>query len=369
MHWVAALLAIGLSAIPARGQAGSSLYQQPVYAWAPDKLDQMLGAIALYPDPLIAQLLPAATQPDQIVAAARYVQSGGDPGAIDSQPWDESVRAIARYPTLIEWLDTNLAWTTQVGQAFLNQPADVSASIQRLRAQAQAYGNLGSTPQEQVVPYDGIIEILPTDPDEIYVPDYDPALVFFQTAVVGRPFITFRLGYHTGLWFNHDFDWFNHRVVVWGRDHPRPPGWWSRPPTERWHGVAGRDSSRPLGREGRGVNEKVTVWQPRGAAAAGFRAPPAARGYETRPVERDPARPGPPSGARERPAVLERSNRLPEREPVRPPPVAERPPLEREPSRPASGALVGVHSAQQTQQYSNRGQQSRGASQGSNRRR
>jgi hypothetical protein len=85
------------------------------------ELDRMLGAIALYPDPLIAQLLPAATLPEQVVLADRYVRAGGDPAQIDQQTWDLSVKAVARYPSVLQMMDDNLAWTTDLGQAFLNQ--------------------------------------------------------------------------------------------------------------------------------------------------------------------------------------------------------------------------------------------------------
>ena len=108
----------------------------PMPAYQPlayDQLDQLLGPIALYPDPLVAQILPASTLPTQIVLADRYVSGGGDPGAIDQQPWDASVQALARYPEVLKWMDDNLNWTTEVGQAFLNQPQDVMDSIQRLR--------------------------------------------------------------------------------------------------------------------------------------------------------------------------------------------------------------------------------------------
>ena len=87
----------------------------PVYQPLADpQLDQLLGPIALYPDPLIAQILPAATVPTQIVLADRYVTGGGDPNAIDQQPWDPSVQALARYPNVLAWMDQNLGWTEQV---------------------------------------------------------------------------------------------------------------------------------------------------------------------------------------------------------------------------------------------------------------
>ena len=136
------------------------------------ELDQLLGPIALYPDPLMAQILPAATLPSEIVLADRYVNGGGDPNFIDQQPWDPSVKALARYPTILKWMDDNLAWTTALGQAFLYQQQDVMASIQRLRAQAQALGNLQTTPQENVIIDNGIIEIVPANPQVIYVPVY-----------------------------------------------------------------------------------------------------------------------------------------------------------------------------------------------------
>ena len=100
------------------------------------QLDQLLGPIALYPDPLIAQILPASTLPTQIVLADRYVSGGGDPNQIDQQPWDASVQALARYPNVLKWMDDNLNWTTELGQAFLNQQQDVMVSIQRLRTSA-----------------------------------------------------------------------------------------------------------------------------------------------------------------------------------------------------------------------------------------
>src|ERR1035438_3898202 len=115
------------------------------------QLDQLLGPIALYPDPLIAQILPASTLPTEIVLADRYVTSGGDPNQIDQQPWDSSVQALARYPSVLQWMDENLDWTTELGQAFLNQQQDVMDAIQRLRWSAYNLGNLQSTPQHQVI--------------------------------------------------------------------------------------------------------------------------------------------------------------------------------------------------------------------------
>src|SRR5664280_2779683 len=143
----------------------------PMTAYQPlaaAQLDQLLGPIALYPDPLIAQ----------IVLADRYVTGGGNPNQIDQQPWDPSVQALARYPGVLKWMDDNLNWTTDLGQAFINQQPDVMVSIQRLRTAASNVGNLQSTPQQQVVNDGGYIEIVPADPQVIYVPVYQPDQVY-----------------------------------------------------------------------------------------------------------------------------------------------------------------------------------------------
>ena len=205
------------------------------------QLDQLLGPIALYPDPLIAQILPASTVPTQIVFADRYVAGGGDHNQIDQQPWDASVQALARYPGVLKWMDDNLNWTMELGQAFLNQQPDVMASIQRLRALANNLGNLQSTPQQHVVNDSGNIEIVPADPQVIYVPVYQPDVVYYQI-VYGSPFVTFGVGYAIGGWLDCDFDWGQRNIVYWGHDHPRPSGWWHEPARQRnfnqaivWH--------------------------------------------------------------------------------------------------------------------------------------
>ena len=141
-------------------------------------------------------------------------------------------------------MDDNLNWTTDLGQAFLNQQQDVMDSIQRLRQSAYNFGNLQSTPQQQVINDGGDIEIVPADPQVIYVPVYQPDQVYYQTGY-GTPFITFGIGFAIGLWLNCDFDWGHHNIIVWGRDHPRPSNWWHEPPHDR-----DRDSGH------------TTVWHP-----------------------------------------------------------------------------------------------------------
>jgi hypothetical protein len=90
-----------------------------------EELNELLAPIALYPDALLALILPASTVPSDVVLAARYIASNGDPAQIANQPWDDSVKSLVRYPDVLKWMDQNLEWTTAVGEAFLDQPADV----------------------------------------------------------------------------------------------------------------------------------------------------------------------------------------------------------------------------------------------------
>jgi hypothetical protein len=222
-------LALALSA-PAQDQVPPPMPAAATYT--PAQLDQLTGPVALYPDPLLSVLLPAATFPTQIVMADRYLSEGGDPNAIDQQPWDPSVQALAHYPDVLKWMDDNLTWATQLGQAFLNQQQDVMASVQRLRLMAYNLGNLQSTPQQQVVNDNGNIEILPVDANDVYVPDYEPAQVYYD-APVGAPYITFAIFYPIGPWLCCDFDWWHHNVIYWDHDHPRPYNWWHQTPVQR----------------------------------------------------------------------------------------------------------------------------------------
>jgi hypothetical protein len=177
------------------------------------ELDDLLAPIALYPDPLLAQILPAATFSDQIDAAARYMRQYGPAARIDAQPWDVSVKAVAHYSDLLAMMDQKLDWTVSLGQAYINQQQDVMDAIQRLRAEAAAKGNLNSTPQQQVVDSDGFISIDPVAPDVIYVPQYDPQMVYMEP---GYGYFTFGTGFIIGAWLNRDCDWHGRRIYYHG---------------------------------------------------------------------------------------------------------------------------------------------------------
>jgi len=158
--------------------------QQPQQPLAPDQLDQLIAPIALYPDSLIAQILAASTFPEQIASADRWRQSMGYAAPQDiaaganAQPWDPSVKALTAFPQVLSELDRNLSWTTELGNAYYNQPQDVFDAIQAMRQRAQAAGTLQNSPQETVTNDQGYLDIAPANPQIVYVPTYDPWVVY-----------------------------------------------------------------------------------------------------------------------------------------------------------------------------------------------
>ncbi|MFA6961856.1 MAG: DUF3300 domain-containing protein [Opitutaceae bacterium] len=203
--------------------AATSTAAQPI---SPSALETLLGPIALYPDALIALILPASTAPSDVVLAARYLQAKRDPAAVENQSWGDSVKALVHYPDVVTWMDENLEWTQALGQAFVDQPTDVMNTVQRLRARAKEAGTLVSTPQQSVIDQSGTIVIVPAQPEIIYVPVYDPAVVYVRRTVwTGGPFITFSFGYPIGDWFIYDCNWSQRTVWV----ITRPANWRSKP--------------------------------------------------------------------------------------------------------------------------------------------
>jgi hypothetical protein len=213
----------------------------------PSATDQLLGPIALYPDPLLALILPASTAPADISAASAYLIQYGDMTRIDSQPWDPSVRALAHYPAIISWMAVNIEWTRALGLAFLSSPAEVMESIQRLRARALAAGALVSTPQQQVVLQDNAIEILPAEPDWIYAPSYDTDVVYPEEPYYGYggPFMNFGPALEAGPWLSYCFDWSGCSVWVGGWKAWHGPGGWHHPHFDGGHAPPGAHRWHP----------------------------------------------------------------------------------------------------------------------------
>jgi hypothetical protein len=148
-------------------------------------LQQLVAPIALYPDALVAQVLGAATFPDQVEAAGGWLQQNQQlkgnelMKAVDKQPWDPSVKALTQFPSVMDNLAKNLSWTSSLGEAYHNQGADVMAAVQVLRAQAKAAGNLKSGSQITVVQESpNVIVIQPANPQVVYVPQYNPTVVY-----------------------------------------------------------------------------------------------------------------------------------------------------------------------------------------------
>jgi hypothetical protein len=172
-------------ALPALAPPASA---QQAQTFKPEEIEQMVAPIALYPDSLVAQILMAATYPLEVVEAARWVK--GNPGvtgkaledAMQKQAWDPSVKSLAAFPQVITMMNDKLDMTQRLGDAFLAQQKDVLAAVQRLRAKAQAAGNLKSGKEQTVsTAQEGgttVIKIEPAQPTVVYVPTYNPTVVY-----------------------------------------------------------------------------------------------------------------------------------------------------------------------------------------------
>ncbi|MFO1475556.1 MAG: DUF3300 domain-containing protein [Verrucomicrobiota bacterium] len=223
-----------------------------------DELMKLVAPIALYPDPLLAILLPASAYPLEIVQAARFVENTNNLPQLDEQPWDSNVRAIARFPSVIQKMNNDLSWTIQLGQSFVNQPVDLMNAIQARREEARASGVLKTTAEQTVVVTNAVVErtyaqqvvyvtntvveIQPADPQVIYVPDYSSVVYIADPVYVNplTPLIRFGAGIAIGAAIANNCDWYYGGVwvggggfVIWGGGahppyYPPPPG--CRPP-------------------------------------------------------------------------------------------------------------------------------------------
>lgn len=215
-------------ATPVFGQAPPS--------YPPGQLDQLVSRIALYPDPLLSQVLAAATFPDQVPDAAgwadqhHYLTGDALASAIsaDQLPWDPSVQALLPFPSVLDMMASDMNWTTDLGNAFLAQQADVMDAVQRMRQKARDFGYL-QTNAQIVVGGGPYITIAPVDPYAIWIPYYDPAVVFLAPrpgfaigAAIGFRFgVTLGAAFRPWGWGVNRFDWGSHALFVnnarWGR--------------------------------------------------------------------------------------------------------------------------------------------------------
>src|SRR5271166_500255 len=213
----------------------------PAHAYTqqtPEQIQQLVAPIALYPDSLVAQILAASTFPEQVVVADRWVQAHPDlkgdalGQAVDQQPWDPSVKALTAFPTVLGNMDKNLSWTSSLGDAYYNQEPDVMDAVQVMRQKAQQAGNLKSTPQQTVRTEGPTIVVEPADPEVVYVPAYDPWVIYGGPIVAwpgwyaypgiwyGGPYLSFGIGFGIGWfggfgwgWGHWGCDWHHHYAV------------------------------------------------------------------------------------------------------------------------------------------------------------
>lgn len=311
--------------------------QVPAVSTSPlnaEQLDQLVAPIALYPDPLLAQILMAATYPLEIVEADRWLQIPANAAlkadaltaALQKQSWDPSIKSLVPFPKLLHMMDANLEWTERLGDAFLAQEADVMDAVQRLRQRAQTAGALASTPQQTISTEDQEIVIEPANPEIVYVPAYNPWCIYGPWPYPDYP--PFYFGTWTGycepaesvmgwgvgfypfaFWAWGHFEWRRHHIQI---DHERfqrfhtgrepRAGAWEHDPAHR-HGVPYRDPAT----EARFL----------GAAPVGRRA---VRGFAPAPAVVAPVKPAVPSVKRA-PAVIGRPAAPPVVPQYRAPPV------------------------------------------------
>jgi len=214
-------------------QAPASSQPAQAAQQSPEQLQQLVAPIALYPDALIAQILPAATYPDQVIEVEKWteqhkdLQGGQLATEVDKQSWDASLKALTQFPAVLANMSRNLAWTSELGDAYVNQQQELSQAIQTMRERAKQAGNLNTTPQEKVETKGKTIIIQPAETDVVYVPQYDPWLVYGDPLAVfpgwypypglflDGPGIGFGLGFGIGLFGGFGWGW-NYWGFDWG---------------------------------------------------------------------------------------------------------------------------------------------------------
>jgi hypothetical protein len=241
--WIAGCV-VGLLAVgDARSQDASTPPPSAAPKYSAAELEKLAAPIALHPDPLIAIILPASVYPLEIVQAARFVQDTNNVPKVDEQPWDDNVKALAKFPDMIQKMNDDLTWTMDLGQAFLDQQKELMDTIQSLRAKASNAGVLKTTEQQVIVVTNTVVEttierqvvvvtntivqIQPANPQVVYVPVYPSSIYYYSPPPVyvgPPPALTFAVGVAVGaIIANNSCDWHgggiyvgHHGVAVWG---------------------------------------------------------------------------------------------------------------------------------------------------------
>jgi hypothetical protein len=218
---------------PANAQQASPPASQPLMS--PQQLEDLVAPIALYPDPLLGQVLAASTYPLEVVEAEQWMQQNGNLRGADlmnaarQQNWDPSVQALVAFPDVLATLNRDVRWTTDLGNAFLAQQQDVMEAVQRLRVRAQQNGRLGSNSQQTVTTQaqngQSAVVIEPANPQVIYVPVYNPEYVWGPPAwgyypPLWYPPVGYGFGFGPGIYLDAYFPgWLGFGWSGWG------PGW------------------------------------------------------------------------------------------------------------------------------------------------
>jgi hypothetical protein len=272
--------------------------QAPYANLSPEQLGRLVAPIALYPDSLVAQVLAASTFPSQLADAEDWLKahpglSTTELGAeVDRQTWDPSVKALVPFPSVLANLATNLGWTSELGDAYYNQPQDVMAAVQDMRRKAQKAGHLKPTPQLSVNDDpNGQVDIAPVDPDEVYVPAYDPWIVYGYPIAPwpywvevpgiwwGGPGLYFGIGFPIAPffgfgwgWHSWGVDWYHHQVFYNRAPYyARGPAFFNRGAYYGGHPDMGRGGGFRAGPEGRGGEGRGA--ESRGGDYRGFSEP------------------------------------------------------------------------------------------------
>src|SRR6202161_3133296 len=287
IRWLA-LAAIILGPICAMAQTPASpTATSTAQLLKPAELDQLVAPIALYPDPLLAQVLMASAYPLDIVQAERWLEANKNlkgealQAAVAKQSWDDSIKSLVATPDVLQMMSSKLDWTEKLGDAVVAQQADVMDAIQRLRTKAQANNKLQSTKQQKVtvqqVQNKQIIAIEPTDPDMVYVPYYDPGVVYGDWPYPDYPAdywptpgyigagiiaagIGFGAGYALGRWHGGDYwgggvNWNNNNINVRPGGGGAGTAW--RPRVDHRQGAGNRGNGSQLNFRGSGGQQVI----------------------------------------------------------------------------------------------------------------
>ena len=266
-----------LAALPLLATAQTPAAEPAPIVFSQEQLDPLLAPVALYPDTLLTQVLVAATYPLEVVEAERFIRvnpklkGSALTRAAKGKTWDASVVSLLQFPSVVTMMNDQLDWTQQLGDAFLSQQGDVMDTVQSLRARAQQAGNLQSSAQQKVVVQERVIVIESPRVQTVYVPYYNPTVVYgawwwparppmywvpppiyrplgYGDVVAGAIFWGVGIGISNAIWNDYRPSWRErqinvvHNVTIINVNRPRPPiGAWRHDPVHR-RGIAYRDN-------------------------------------------------------------------------------------------------------------------------------